>query len=165
MQQQLAQPGVVERFVPEASAKRIRACFAGLWGLEHEDEQTRAVIADAIEKPGTYVLKPQREGGGNNMWGQEIVDKLSTASTEERSAFILMQRIMPMTYKAALMKNGVVSVVDCVHELGIYQTYLGNGKDTLLNEFCGTLLRTKQFGVDEGGVASGYSVVNSPYVI
>lgn len=43
--------------------------------------------------PCSYVLKPQREGGGNNLWFNEMVKVLSTASVEERSAYILMQVI------------------------------------------------------------------------
>ncbi len=35
MQQDLARPGVLERFVPGAEdARALRALFAGLWGLD-----------------------------------------------------------------------------------------------------------------------------------
>jgi glutathione synthase len=33
--------------------------------------------------------------------------------------------------------------------------------ETIVNQYAGYLLRTKPDGVDEGGVASGYSVLNS----
>lgn len=35
----------------EKQCARLRSCFAGLWGLEKDDEATRAVIADAIKNP------------------------------------------------------------------------------------------------------------------
>ena len=38
---------------------KLRKCFAGLWSLD--DSQ---IVNDAIERPGLYVMKPQREGGG-----------------------------------------------------------------------------------------------------
>jgi len=34
------------------------------------------VISDAITHPERYVLKPQREGGGNNLYGDELAAKL-----------------------------------------------------------------------------------------
>ena len=34
--------------------------------------QTKDIIAKAIANPDDFVLKPQREGGGNNVWGQDI---------------------------------------------------------------------------------------------
>ena len=50
-----------------------------------------------------------------------------------------------------------------ISELGIYGVYLGASSTSppLLNEYAGYLLRTKAEGVDEGGVATGYSVLNS----
>jgi hypothetical protein len=55
--------------------------------------QTQAIIASALQNPSEYVLKPQREGGGNNLWGDELVKVLSTATPAERSAYILMAKI------------------------------------------------------------------------
>lgn len=40
-----------------------------------------------------------------------------------------------------------------------------NGDEILLNEQQGYLLRTKPVGTDEGGVATGYSVLDSPYLV
>ena len=50
-------------------------------------------------------------------------------------------------------------------ELGIYGAYLGDGKSEYFNENAGHLLRTKVNGTDEGGVASGYAVLDSPYLV
>ena len=43
--------------------------------------------------------------------------------------------------------------------------YLGDGKDALLSEHAGHLCRTKAEGVDEAGVAAGFSVTPSALVI
>lgn len=100
-----------------------------------------------------------------------------------------MQRIFPLPLTTAFLRGGKLQLLPSISELGVYGTYLsygGNNIDTvkkehndndgsnsslppapptsntvLLNEYAGYLLRTKQSGVDEGGVASGYSVLNS----
>ena len=73
--------------------KRIGKC-AGLWSLDHIDEaSTQEVMEDAIQHSENYVLKPQREGGGNNLYGQQLKDRLGRR--EGLSAYILMQRIRP----------------------------------------------------------------------
>lgn len=46
------------------------------------------------------MLKPQREGGGNNLYGQAILDRLK--DTKGLAAFILMQRIRPPINRFAL---------------------------------------------------------------
>ena len=101
VQQVIAQPGYIEKYFPERpnSVRLIRSTFAGLWGLEYGDEETKKVIADAIANPDNYVLKPQLEGGGGNYYGEEIPSKLKAMSHDELAAHILMERIKPMVVK------------------------------------------------------------------
>lgn len=68
--------------------------LAGLWGLDNlDDPQTAEVLQQAEEQPDVFVLKPQREGGGNNLYGADAQQKLRTR--KGLSAYILMQRIRP----------------------------------------------------------------------
>lgn len=39
------------------------------------------MIASARTSPELFVLKPQREGGGNNIWGDDIAAALSEDSS------------------------------------------------------------------------------------
>lgn len=49
----------------------MRKCFAGLWGLAiGVDEGVEEAVAMALADPEAFVLKPQREGGGNNLYGR-----------------------------------------------------------------------------------------------
>lgn len=60
-----------------------RGVFAGLYSLDDlgnadtsVNVEGRNAVRDAIQNPSRYVLKPQREGGGNNFFGQEMVQPL-----------------------------------------------------------------------------------------
>ena len=67
---------------------------AGLWSLEDLDNpETAKVLQQAQEQPDLFVLKPQREGGGNNLYGEEMLEKLR--QRKGLAAYILMQRIRP----------------------------------------------------------------------
>lgn len=48
--QVLCRPGVVERFLPEFPevCTKVRDTFAGLWGLEGNNKETRDIIAVRI---------------------------------------------------------------------------------------------------------------------
>ncbi len=162
VQQELARPGVLERFVTPEECTRLRRHFAGMWGLEEDDAETRAIVAHAIENPQLYVLKPQREGGGNNHWGAEMVQMLKTLSVAERSAFILMRKIEAKPRQQVLCRQAQVVVADCLSELGVYATLVGDSNGPIVNKYAGFLLRTKAVGVDEGGVAAGYAVLDTP---
>lgn len=168
VQQALAAPGVLERFLPGSSATedcaRLRTCFAGLWGLGPGENDERT-IEMALKEPEKYVLKPQREGGGHNYYGADVAMKLKELSIEERGAFILMERILPKTQASVMTRAGRSTVSPALSEFGFYSTYLGDGTQVLLSEHAGHLVRTKSEGVDEGGVAAGYAVISSPFLI
>ena len=71
VQQVLAAPGVLEKFVPAAAdAAEMRRVFAGLYALDGEG--AGAAVARGLADPDGFVLKPQREGGGNNLYGEEL---------------------------------------------------------------------------------------------
>jgi glutathione synthase len=147
----------------------MRTFFAGLWGLDNlqgdssEAVASAAAVADAIENPGSYVLKPQREGGGNNLYGDELKAKLQAGG--ELGDLILMQRILPPVNQSIMVRLGKSTVTETLSELGIYSTYLRKGDEVLLNREAGHLVRTKAATSDEGGVAAGFAVLDSPYLI
>ncbi len=77
-----------------------------------------------------------------------------------------MQRIFPKLQSTLFCKLGKCEIGQSISEVGIYGTYLGYGsykgmKDDVVNNYAGYLLRTKGADTDEGGVATGYSVLNS----
>ncbi|XP_075112849.1 glutathione synthetase, chloroplastic isoform X1 [Nicotiana tabacum] len=122
IQQELAKPNVLERFLENKDdIAKLRKCFAGLWSLDESD-----TVKDAIERPGLYVMKPQREGGGNNIYGEDVKEALLKLQKEGTGsdAFILMQRIFPTVSHSILMREGIPHKEQTISELGIYGTYL-----------------------------------------
>ena len=66
-------------------------------------------------------MKPQREGGGNNLWELEMKEKLlSLAGDPARSKYILMRRFTPPVLRNKFIRNSVLSEeVDTVSEVKI----------------------------------------------
>jgi len=52
-----------------------------------------------------------------------------------------------------------------VSELGIYGLFLSDGEKVIINSSGGHLLRTKVATIEDGGVAAGVAVLDSPYLI
>lgn len=181
VQQALARPGVVERYFESASdAAALRECFAGLWSLGQDAnaEDLSAVRRVLQGGQAKFVLKPQREGGGYNFYGDKMLEKLQAhVSTDDDGSlvldktlgeFILMERLFPPAQTSILLRGGVVEGSgETVSELGCYGTILVSydGQEVLHNEYAGFLLRTKFESVDEGGVASGFATLSSPYLV
>ena len=66
--------------------------------------------------------------------------------------------------RSMLLRNGEILEVDTLSELGIYGTFVRQGDNVILNEEAGHLIRTKAATSDEGGVAAGFAVLDSPYL-
>lgn len=82
----------------------------------------------ALSNPTNYVLKPQREGGGNNIYGEDIKDFLANIKdSDERNAWILMDRINPPIQKNYMIRPTLKEPLytDVVSELGIFGVVIG----------------------------------------
>lgn len=160
IQQELAKPNVLERFVDNKThIAKLRKCFAGLWSLDNDE-----IVKSAIEKPDLFVLKPQREGGGNNLYGHDLREtliRLQKEQGEALAAYILMQRIFPRASLTQLVQGGVCFEDLTISELGIFGAYLRNKDNIVINDQCGYLMRTKVSSSNEGGVAAGFAVLDS----
>jgi len=181
VQQELATPGALEKFFPKpeesSTVEALRSTFAGLYSLGDDADQLsfEAVKEVLSGGEGRYVLKPQREGGGYNTYGEELAKKLKETVVEsddglkladELGEFILMERLFPPHQESILLRAGrIVGQGDSVSELGCFGAVVtSHDGEVLHNEYGGFILRTKFRDVDEGGVAAGFATLSSPYL-
>ncbi|XP_061636849.1 glutathione synthetase-like isoform X2 [Phyllopteryx taeniolatus] len=164
VQQVLAEPGVLERFFPDQPqvVDQVRATFAGLYTLDMGEEGDKTV-AMALATPDRFVLKPQREGGGNNIYGQEICELLGKVkNSAKRMAYILMDKVQPVPTQNYLLRRGKPhKICNCITELGFFGAYVRQGKDMVINDCVGYLLKTKSSEHPDGGVFAGVAVLDS----
>ncbi|KAI6039646.1 hypothetical protein EDC04DRAFT_2683650 [Pisolithus marmoratus] len=193
VQEFLSRPGVVERFMSNAgardmnaSAKDLRETWMPMWSLDDSNPPVAppsdSPIQQTTNEPrGTtlaraladsLVLKPQREGGGNNVYKEDIPPFLETLPAQEREAWIAMQLILPpQGLGSYLVRAGATSDANgdnkvvrsaTISELGIFGWALFS-RETGVHERgdVGWLVRTKGVESNEGGVAAGFSVLDS----
>lgn len=171
-----------------------------MWALDTENPPALSTSFPDVERnPGEplgttlarrhadkLVLKPQREGGGNNVYKGDIPAFLEGLSEEERKAWIAMALIVPpagvgsylvraMSGASGAGKSGTEESEKLVHadtisELGIFGWALfgkdeGNGVIRKERGDVGWLMRTKGVESNEGGVAAGFSVLDSVVLV
>ncbi|QRV92085.1 glutathione synthase, ATP-binding domain protein [Ceratobasidium sp. AG-Ba] len=195
----LAAPGVLERFMghteeekgwvselrnswmemwPLASSKETSAYISSLDAAKSSDTTNPAPSAGesgltrARERYSNLVLKPQREGGGNNVYRDSIPPFLKglESNLEEARAWIAMELIRPPLSGSGNYLVGAGSATalkkEAVSELGVFGWSLFGGSDQSVQESTvGYLVRTKGRESDEGGVAVGYSVIDSVVLV
>ncbi|KAI0636907.1 glutathione synthase [Trametes polyzona] len=170
VQQVLTRPEYFQRFVCGNSPGmasldyEVRASWMGMWGMNENGEEG---VRKARAQAQNLVLKPQREGGGNNVYKEDIPAFLDSLPKEEREAWIAMELIRtPEGLGNYLVRagGGTAGAVktEVVSELGIFGWALFGGPDGAIEEKeVGWLLRTKGKESNEGGIAAGFSVLDS----
>lgn len=168
VQQVLTSRTTVENFLPDASEEEVNellATFVKIYPLDNSEEGQLAKKLVA-EHPENFVLKPQREGGGNNVYKENIPKYLKSLPEKEWEAYVLMELIHPPTHKNKIIRNSDVYHEEIISELGIFGTVVFNEEtgEILANENAGHLLRSKFSSSDEGGVAAGFGCVDNVYL-
>lgn len=173
IQQELTRPGVLERYLPPEKCSLLRKTFMLIHPLDASPEglMTRKV-ALSEGKAGDYVLKPNLEGGSNNVYGDDIPEFLSQVDMQQTwDSYILMQKI-----NAPLVGGVLISSVSgyqgpTVSELGVLGTCiwrrddLGQGLEVLENSQSGWTFKTKPCDVEEMSVVKGYGCFDCPCLI
>ena len=164
IQQVLTQPDILARFLSPDDAAQVTTSFALLAGLDDPipfEGRTVPAFEAAIERPERFVLKPQREGGGFNFYGEAIKRALLGMNASERDAFVLMERLHPAARVADGLRAGQSWRGSVVSELGHFGVLFARGDDIRLNRGVGYLVRTKAADQDEGGISSGAGHLDS----
>lgn len=164
VQQVLTRPEQLARFLDEADAAAVGRAFAMIAGLDDPvvvDGRELSGVEAALARPQEFVLKPQREGGGFNIYGEQIVELLTNMSAEERDAYVLMERLHPPERQALGMRGGELWEDLVVSEIGHFGALLARGDELRFNRGAGYLVRTKSRDQDEGGISAGAGHLDS----
>ncbi|KAF5639884.1 glutathione synthetase [Fusarium sp. NRRL 52700] len=172
VQQILATPrpstesSVLSRFIRDDTdeAAELWRTFTNIYPMDSSDaglEARKKALDPKICQ--NYVLKPQREGGGNNIYRGAIPDFLKSVPESHWGSYILMELITPPPVNNIILRNGNLEQGGVICELGIYGTCIWNQSTGKVqhNEEAGYLLRTKGDKSEEGGVAAGFGCMDS----
>ncbi|KAI6156097.1 hypothetical protein EDD17DRAFT_1629844, partial [Pisolithus thermaeus] len=172
IQELLSRPGVVKRFTRDANVQTVgtgtrdlRETWISMWSLDDPDlavAPSDYSLRRSINKPrGTtlacalvdsLVLKPKREGGGNN-----------TLPAPDLEAWIALQLIIsPRDLGSYLIRAGATSGPNEDNKVVRSETVSESGIFGWLCFLPRRLVRTK---VMKGGVAAGFSVLDSVVLI
>ncbi|KTW31533.1 glutathione synthetase [Pneumocystis carinii B80] len=165
VQQVLCENNIINKFLPENISKSLKETFVSIYPLNKSLSGQEAYHL-LMNNPQNYVLKPQREGGGNNIYGLNILSFLETISESQREQYILMEMIHPFLQTNTIVQNNELYHTNVVNELGIYGVILWDRNGKIYHNIeSGYLLRTKDKDKNEGGVMIGCSSIDSCVLI
>lgn len=173
VQQALAEPGALERFVGPEAAGQIRPTFMRLHAMGNNTGEglDGKELATHEESAEGYILKPSLDGGGHNIYGADIPEFLSRTPWEKWGNYILMEKITPPEMSNMLITYQDMYYGPVVSELGVFGSCLwrrqrGDREPAMLsNEQVGWSFKTKPVEIDEMSVVKGYGCFDCPRLV
>jgi glutathione synthase len=174
VQQALAMPGALERFLGPEEAGKISKTFAPMYPLDDSPPGNHAKKLALDPKTAcNHVLKPSLEGGGHNVYGEEIVAFLKQTPEELWLSYVLMEKITPPLLNNFMMSSRGLYEGPVISELGIFGVCLWKrvqdreaAREEIVTELAPSWsLRTKDASVDEMSVVKGYGCFDSPALV
>lgn len=174
VQQALAVPGALDRWLDIEEAAKVSKTFATMYPLDDSPSgQKGKTLALNPMTAQHLVLKPSLEGGGHNVYGEDIVGYLKQTPEQLWQSYILMQKITPPSLNNFMMSSKGLFEGPVISELGIFGVCLWkrvqDGDQTraeMIEELDPSWsLRTKDRDVDEMSVVKGYGCFDSPALV
>lgn len=174
VQEALAEPGTLDRFISPEEAAIVEDSFTPMYPMDDSEAGRKAMfLALNPETAQNHVLKPSLEGGGHNIYGQDISLFLAKTPKESWNLYILMEKIQPPLYNNILLSPTKPYSGPVVSELGVFgvcywkQSRTGNEKGVIIEHEeppCWSF-KTKSAGVNEMSVVKGYGCFDSPLLV
>lgn len=159
--------------VNEDDEDRLKGTFAPQYPLDKSKlgEHGRELALNP-ETARNHILKPSREGGGHNYYGEDITKFLEATPKEMWHQYILMERITPPLVSNILMSPRGLYKGLVISELGVFGVCIWKtaGKLSRRSEMienyqpcCSS--KTKDASVNEMSVVKGYGCFDSPALV
>lgn len=166
-QYQLTKPDILKKYVnDEFIINDIIRFFVKIYYLQEiEPEKQKELFKEILSDLNKYIIKPQKEGGGNNYYSQDIKKVISSEDCQvkdEMKSCIIMERINSVETQTIMLFENKPKIIDSISEFSAYGVILSDDTTIYQNKSIGFLVRTKDKNSNEGGVIVGASAIDIP---
>ena len=167
-QYELTKPDILKKYInEELISNDIIRFFTKIYYLRDMDKEKQKELFNQItSNPHSYVIKPQREGGGNNYYDDKIIPLLPKDDSEPSDELlnsIIMERIEAPEYETLNLIDEKVIVNTVNSEFSVYGVIISSDEKIYnINKSVGFLVRSKDKNEGEGGVIHGSGCVDLP---
>ena len=174
VQQALTSPDVLLKYLDPEEAAAVMDTFSPMYPMDESayGMEARKLASNPVTC-SNYILKPSREGGGNNVYGEDIPAFLRATPEHLWKTYILMQKIRPpILENVSISPAGGRFKGPVISELGIFGIFMwenSTGKlgDIMVvkDEELSWSFKTKNAALNEMSVVKGYGCFDSPYLV
>lgn len=157
-QVELDKPETLKKYLKKEDIELISSFKTSVCDFDNEENYNWATGITSFDD---YVLKPNKEGGGNNIYGGEILEVLKNIGPKEAKAYVLMKIIPADVRESVVFDSKSPRLVDTVTEFSQFGSTLTRGDQIIDNRVGGVLVRTKFSTSLEGGISAGQGFLDT----
>ena len=143
--------------------------FGGIYYLRDMDaEKQKELLSKIKDNPNQYIVKPMREGGGNNIAGDKLKELIPEEGNEPSDLLknsVIVEKIDAAVHESIVLRNEEIKIQNSISEFSIYGIILINDNNLHINKSVSFLVRTKNKDDIEGGIMEGAGAVDLPCLL
>ena len=169
-QYELSKPQILMHYCQnELIINDILRFFGGIYYLrDMSSEDAKNLLNNIKLEPEKYILKPMREGGGNNITGNKLKELIPEENSELCDLLknsVIVDKIESYQHEGLILRNENIKIQNSISEYSIYGIILSNENNVIMNKSTSFLVRTKNKESIEGGIIEGAGAIDIPYLI
>ena len=169
-QYELSKPQILMHYCQnELIINDILRFFGGIYYLrDMSSEDAKNLLNNIKLEPEKYILKPMREGGGNNITGNKLKELIPEENSELCDLLknsVIVDKIDSYEHEGLILRNENIKIQNSISEYSIYGIILSNENNVIMNKSTSFLVRTKNKESIEGGIIEGAGAIDIPYLI
>ena len=166
-QYELSKPQILMHYIQnELIINDILRFFGNIYYIRDMSQENITDLFNKIKStPDKYILKPMREGGGNNITGEKlkelIPENVSDISDLIKNS-VIVDKIDSYEHEGLVIRDEKIKVQNSISEYSAYGIILTNENNIIANKSTSFLVRTKNKDSVEGGIIEGAGAVDIP---
>ena len=169
-QYELSKPQILMHYChSELIINDILRFFGGIYNIrDMSPDNIKELFSKIKAEPEKYILKPMKEGGGNNITGEKLKNIIPEEGNEISDIIknsVIVEKIDSYEHEGLVIRNEKIELQNSISEYSIYGIILANENNIIINKNVSFLVRTKNKKSIEGGIIEGAGAVDIPCLL
>ena len=169
-QYELSKPKILMKYCDsELIINDILRFFGGIYNIRDMSENEIKELFNKIRnEPEKYILKPMKEGGGNNITGDKLKELIPEKDSEINDLIknsVIVEKIESYGHEGLIIRNEKLNLQNSISEYSIYGIVLADINNLIINKSVSFLVRTKNKENIEGGIIEGAGAIDIPCLL
>ena len=169
-QYELSKPQILMHYIQnDLIINDILRFFGGIYYIrDMEPDKVKELLLKVKAESDKYILKPMKEGGGNNITGEKLKELIPEEGGEINDLIknsVIVEKIESYVHEGLVLRDEILKMQNSISEYSAYGIILSDEGTIYFNKSVSFLVRTKNKDNIEGGIIEGAGAIDIPCLL